>query len=123
MNPKTPAEQQLEHLKKLKAQQGSRPARPPRAVASAAAAAEPGGLKIKVLRKKAQRRIPLSEPGWRQLKEQGIETGLLKLNQGLGDWAVELLLNLPAGLQNLAPEAKQELFAKIKDWAASRGMK
>jgi hypothetical protein len=52
-----------------------------------------------------------------------LEKGRYKLNKQLGEWAVELLLSLPEGLQNFSPEAKAELFARIREWAGSRGVK
>jgi hypothetical protein len=120
MNPKTPAELQLEVLKKLKEQRGSKPPRPSRSAAPAKAA---GLLSLEPRRVRSGRRIPLSEAAWSKLKEGALAPGTLKINHELGDWVVELLLGLPSELRSLAPEAKQEFFEKVKAWAASRWVK
>ena len=117
MNAKTPAEQQLEFLKKLKEQQQH--AKPPARRSSLAepenkkaAYGELGPSKKKKPRKGAA--LPLSREAWARLRDEGVKTGILKLNQDLGDWAVELLLSLPLELRTLSPDARQALFSKLR---------
>ena len=122
MNAKTAAEQQLEFLKKLKAQQKAAKPSSRRLKSQGSQAGKSMGLNIVPTRKKGQRRIPMSESAWLRLREEGFQGGKLKLNKALGDWAVELLLGVPMAAQSLSSEAKRELFAKIHDWALSRGL-
>ena len=128
MNAKTPAELQLEFLKKLKEQQKAAPAKP-RPQARPGAEAAPSetramelGASKRRAKKNSRRGIPVSENGWRLLREASIAGRKFKLNQALGDWAVELLLGLPFEIQSLSDEAKRELFEKIKSWSGSRGV-
>lgn len=97
MSGKTPAELQLEFLKKLKEQQQSAGPKPrPRQASESVSSSQPFSLSASRTKRRAPRsgarKIPLSEASWKLLKEQGIDTGKLKFNQALGDKAVELLL-------------------------------
>jgi hypothetical protein len=130
MTVKTSAEQQLEFLKKLKEQQqsGKLKPRPPVAVAPSSGQAAQGSVSLTkaVVRRAKKRRspgLPLGLEAWKRLRDEGIKSGKIKLNKALGDWAVELLLNMPSGLEALSSTSKKELFAQIQEWSVSRGLK
>jgi hypothetical protein len=143
MTAKTAAQQQLDFLKKLKEQQRSpgAKARAPqqsqttqqdtqtqrltqvRAAASSAGRVGGGQAGRAGARgKSVARRIPLSAKAWSELKTGGLDRGLLKLNQELGDWAVTLLLNMPQGLKTLPESVRAEVFEKVRAWAQERGL-
>jgi hypothetical protein len=140
---KTPAEQQLEFLKRLKEQQkqgrgkggnaqatafakahtaSAEPAQGPASRGAGSGGAAEGMLRLAKARKtRGGRNIPLSAKAWDALREQALKPGVLKLNQDLGDWAVELLLKLPSELRGLPEAAKADLFFKIRTWLQERG--
>ena len=123
MTAKTAAELQLEFLKKLKEQQSGLA---PRKRLQAAARAGKLSSAVQSLRasRKAPaskaRKIPLSGPAWRLLKSQAIDNGRYQVNQSLGDWIVELLLNLPEGFKSLSPVQRAEVFQKVKEWVEAK---
>jgi hypothetical protein len=127
VNSKTPAEQQLDILKRLKAQQKLGRATPRSLPVAASAPSSPDAAaaaprSIRAARKHvAGHRIPLSAKAWESLRRQALSQGTLKLNQDLGDWVVELLLNLPPELRSLPEAAREDLFRKVRTWLQERG--
>jgi hypothetical protein len=130
MSSKTPAEQQLEFLKKLKEQQKSGKLNPGAALLVQRRDGSASSTSFRLTKqlkpeskKKRSPALPLSSDAWKRLRDEAIKNGKLRLNKGLGDWAVELLLGMPAEMATLSPELKKELFLKIQDWVQLRSMK
>ena len=120
MSAKTPAEQQLEFLKKFRDQQRSGKLKPgPEGLA--ALAVTPTGLQSPKKRRRGHG-LPLGRQAWQRLRLEGVKSGRLKWNRALGDWAVELLLNMPPEMAAWSAQTKQELFAKIQEWSAGMGL-
>lgn len=129
MTIKTPAEIQIEFLKKLKAEQKSgKGGRLPKVNLSAAT---PTKLdwQLSPFPNRGKRRktqgysLSVSKPAWLQLQE-GLKKSRLSLKERrrLGDWAVELILAFPS-VESMNQEMKVELFQRIREWSTSRGLK
>jgi hypothetical protein len=130
MSFKTPAEQQLEFLKKLKEQKDGtkRPAPSAHPAVKKEASAAPAPLSLKPApdsnrRKKPQRALVMSEEVWQRFKKEALESGKYRQGKALGDWAAALLMHLPAGLAEAPADAQRELFEKLSEWCVSRGIK
>ena len=119
MNSKTPAEQQLEYLKKLRDQK-----KPGRATAKAATGigeaqvgqARPRKAAGKMRRGRARYKLPVSASTWKRLQAAAKSDKNFKPGLALGNWAVELVLNLPPGLRKPPVSGREELFRKIREW-------
>jgi hypothetical protein len=133
---RTPAELQIEALRQLKQGQARRPppAKPPQApVAAAGASAVPSPAARPAFElseqpapatlKRRGPELPLSPALWRRLRERQREHREFKRRRDMGDWAAELLLALPPGCAALAPEARTELFNRMREWAEARGLR
>jgi hypothetical protein len=139
MTLKTPAELQMEELKRLKASAGKRPVPPPRRVESPVStgpaalrpkstgilpgAAGAGGYELSEKKGKPEPALPVSRELYRRLLAKQKESKAFKRKRDMGDWAAELLLGLPFEMHRLSPEAKADFFSKMKEWAATRGLK
>lgn len=142
MRPKTPAELQLEALRKMKEEAALAPRRarprpeaasddvapsiPRQAVPSKAPAFEiveaaPRSPKPRAKRG-ANHTLLVSEEMWQRLRERERMNKEFKGKAELGDWAAELLLALPKNSHRLNEEARQELFARMAAWARARGL-
>jgi hypothetical protein len=132
MTAKTPAEIQIEFLKKLKAEQKSgKSARQNKVRARELAAVPDPTLQWRLSASRTQKKgrrfqphhLSVSQAAWQRLQERLKQAGLsLKARRQLGDWAVELLLAFPLA-DSLSPEVKSDLFQRIGEWKAARGLK
>ena len=112
MTIKTAAEQQLDYLKKLKAQQKPK-------------AKKAGPRKASPKKKKpaqARHSLPINALTWKRLQEAAKADGNLRHTSGVGNWAIEILLNLPPGLRKPPSSGKEELFEKIREWLRAIGI-
>jgi hypothetical protein len=137
MKPRTPAEQQMEELRRLRETLSKRrptaptkpkaavaDSRPPAPKAPSGGAAALGGLEISEVAKakKTGPSLALSPALYRQLLERQRLGRAFKRRRDMGDWAAELLLALPFEAHKLSPEAKAELFKRMQEWARARGL-
>ncbi len=122
MNSKTPAELQVEMLRKLKQQQSSRPPKP---VEARTAAAKPA-FEVKPAKAKSRRRrvaslsLPLNKKTWEALKAK---FGISRPSKAMGELAAQLLLALPKESLSSEPAMHRELTKALRDWCDSRYMK
>lgn len=149
---RTPAEEQIEALKKMRAEksvrkQPSAPApRPkptdiPEQPAAAALPLRPRPLARAELppspdprfelaesgpakpSKPEDKALPVSRETWRRLKARQARTKEFKRRRDMGEWAAELLLAMPPRAHLLSPEGKADLFARLQEWGKVRGLK
>jgi hypothetical protein len=110
MSKPTPAELQMEELRRLRAGLAKAKApRPPRPRAQAGK--ENGGAAL-----------PLSADLYRELLARQKAEKAFRSRRDMGNWAAELLLALPLATHRLSPEAKAELFQRMQAWAKARGL-
>ena len=130
MSAKTAAEIQIEFLKKLKAEKKNPPKdqaqRAKIKEAAAAATANPANWRLTKSRSANPRNVrslSMSATSWRKLQDYIKRMGGgNKLRQGLGDWAVDLILAAP-NPSSMNQELKSELFKRMRDWTEVRGLK
>lgn len=126
---RTAAEQQIEALRQLKQAQPRRKAVPlPVAKPSKAPVAPASAFELSENRaarpaKKPGPQLPLSRAQWARLKARQKEHHEFRTRRAMGDWAAELLLALPPGTQRLSPEALEDLYRKMREWAEARGLR
>ena len=114
MSKRTPAEQQMEELRRLRESGGKAklPAPP----------ASKFELSESPRKKKAVPSLTLSPALYRRLLERQKADPSFRRKRDMGDWAAELLLALPFEAHRLSPEAKAELFQRMQAWAKARGL-
>lgn len=120
MNYKTPAELQMELLRKLKQQQSSSPPRPP-----AAAQQDSTPSTLAERRKSPKKRsktpaLPVSRAQWERLRDRFTSGGTFRPGLAWGDFAAEFLLTLPDDPAKMETTLKRELLVLIKNWCDSR---
>jgi hypothetical protein len=71
---------------------------------------------------KASPALPVGPETRRLLLERQRTTREFKRRQDMGEWAAELLLALPPHSHTLSPQARAELFRRMREWCASRGL-
>ena len=136
---RTPAEEQMEELRRLRETVGKRkPVSPaPQRSASpgtahsdrplnAAPSAGPQSFELSEAQPKKKKEGPslaLSKELYRQLLERQRAQRSFKRRKDLGDWAAELVLALPLDAHKLSADAKGELFKRMQEWAAARGLR
>ncbi|HTA17189.1 MAG TPA: hypothetical protein VK786_05545 [bacterium] len=108
--PKTTAEQQIETLKRMK-ETHLRPD-----------AAKAAGAKT-VARVKPVRSLPVGREIWKRLQDRQASTREFRGKKEMGEWAARLLLALPARAHTLDAEAREDLFRRMREWCALRGLK
>jgi hypothetical protein len=138
MKTRTPAELQMEELRRLRETlAGRKPAAVPRPKVPAPTGPEAPrpsatssgtvltGLEISEASKvkKSGPSLPVSKALYRQLLERQRIARAFKRRRDMGDWAAELLLALPFEAHKLSPEAKAELFKRMQEWAQARGLR
>ena len=141
MKGRTAAEEQIELLKQMKEARLKRkpaplPAAPKAAVLSQgpSAAAQPlavgaapsgaaGGFELAEdasarpkARLRAQHALPVSKDVWKQLMLRQRGSREFRRRRDMGDWAAQLLLALPPGVQALSAQARAELFKRMREW-------
>lgn len=135
---RTPAEEQMEELRRLRETVTKRkpvaPAKASAAVTPATRALPPvhgstgsGALSFELAeaqpkKKKEGPSLALSADLYRRVMERQRAQRSFKRRKDLGDWAAELVLALPFDAHKLSPEAKAELFKRMQEWAAARGL-
>jgi hypothetical protein len=67
--------------------------------------------------------LPVSRQNWQRLRARQAEAKEFANRRAMGDWAAELLLALPPQASHLDREAKEELFKRLREWAAARGLR
>ena len=129
MKPSTPAEQQMDELRRLRETLSKRkpaPAALPKAPVAAAAATSAGGFELAEAAPKKKKEGPslaLSPEIYRKLLERQRQQRSFKRRRDMGDWAAELLLALPFEAHRLSADAKAELFQRMQAWAEARGLR
>lgn len=133
---RTPAEEQMEELRRLREGLSKRkpvpvarptavgPARPASAgpVAPATSMGAYELVEPVVKRKKADPSLVVSRELYRKLMERQRAQRSFKRRKDLGNWAAELALALPFEAHKLSAEAKAELFSRMQEWARARGL-
>lgn len=137
---RTPAEEQMEELRRLRETVTKRKPVAPRSAlapsspAKAALATVPGstsagaqGFELSEAQPKKKKKdgpsLVLSAELYRSLLERQRAQRSFKRRKDLGNWAAELVLALPLDAHKLSPEAKAELFKRMQEWAAARGLR
>jgi hypothetical protein len=133
---RTPAEEQMEELRRLREGLAKRkPVTAARTTSSAqprqtsssqpAPATSMGAYELVepvVKRKKEDPSLAVSRELYRKLMERQRAGRSFKRRKDLGNWAAELALALPFEAHKLSPDAKAELFARMQEWARARGL-
>ena len=139
---KTAAELQIEALRKMRdAKAKHKPAPIPRAAKVVAAQSKPASPSLSALSKASSSKpgfelieppkasktievatIQVSAEIWKRLRERQASSKEFKNKQDMGDWAAELLLALPVRSHELSRSAKAELFQRMQEWCAARGL-
>lgn len=126
--PRTPAEAQIEALRQLKQAQARRKLARGERLPPAPPAAPAQGPVFELSEqpprpaRKAGPSLPLSAETWRRLRERQAQHREFRRRRDMGEWAARLLLALPPGTAALPEAARQELFARMAEWAKSRGL-
>jgi hypothetical protein len=82
--------------------------------------AESGPAKPK---RKSGHGLPVGRETWRRILERQRLTREFKGRKEMGEWAAQLLLNLPARAHTLDPQAREELFRRMREWCEARGLR
>jgi hypothetical protein len=119
----TPAERQIELLKRLKAAPPSADAEGVQAEpedAGAAPTEAPEETRGAPPSGPLPRALPVSEVAWRRLvARQRASREFGKLAE-LGEWAAELVLALPPGASRMSKAEKSELFRRMAQWCEGK---
>ncbi len=138
MKSRTPAEQQMEELRRMRLTASKPRAVAPKINRSSADASDPklvnapsipspfaGGFELSEPLAKKQKlgpSLPLSPEIYSQIVKRQRAERSFKRRKDMGDWAAELMLALPFEAHRLSPEARQELFSRMQAWARARGL-
>jgi hypothetical protein len=121
MKARTPAEQQMEELRRMRETLAKRrPTEPGKA--KPAGGLDPSGTREASKSKKPGPSLALGKALYRQLLERQRKDKAFKRRRDMGDWAAQLLLALPSEAHKLSPEAKADLFKRMQEWAQARGL-
>lgn len=119
---KTPAEEQIELLKRMKEGRAKAPesalAKVP-APAPAAPAPRPAAPKRPAAAK--PHALNVDAKTWGRLEER--RKAEFKDTRRLAAWAARLVLALPVGVAALPEEAQEELFREMRRWAEGKGLR
>src|SRR5689334_4270244 len=127
MNAKTPAEIQMELLRRLKEEASQKPGKPVRAAAPSSP--RPAGFEVdqapKRTRKAAARTktaaLPMGKAAWEKLRAKFSDPGqAFRPGKGLGDLAAQLLLELPREAGKWSEAERQNLAEMVRQWCDNR---